>query len=336
MKKKLLTFVLCAFLCVGAVVFSACGNSGYDLSDFAQDYAAIATDLENVTTDDGYIEFDFSQITSAIKDKEEDDNYTSLLENYSTLSKNSQRFIVYVQGTLSNEDISSTKRNNIQSQLSTLSSAVVEIDNQITEFARIIANTAYTDNSRTYRLNLLVSAFLDLYNACRDLSFSIAEVYFEDIIVNENYNYYTNSTNYSTNLLSSLTDLTNYQIFNLTQVYIETNLDGASDVTVLNDFADDYETTIRNLEYYLGTISSLTITEDDSLYNLAVELYTLNSQILNERELYLNACNSVSYVAVKEVQSDYTETSYVQIIEGYSQIVEQFTTVLTRIYGELG
>lgn len=340
MKRKFLCLVLCALLCVGAIVFSACSKGAYNLADFNKDYEAIAQTYNKVNLNSGYLEFDLKSISEALEGNEEEITkfVTPLNEYYSTLTKNSLVFIVSIKGNLNgNGDVSKATRNAIRSQLESLKASVGQVDNQIDEFNKILRNTNANDTSRNDYYDLLTGALVEFYDNCRTLSSTLADAYFGKIRPNENYNYYEDSTNFGSNLKLNLDDLTVYQIFNVTQNYIEMNVDGGDSEKIAASFAE-YKQDVATLDdklFKLKNNREANFSDIDAARALAVQLYNLNSKVINEREMYLQACNSVIYAQVATEQSDYNDTNCVMIIAGYGETLKEYTSVLLKIYDNL-
>ena len=340
MKRKFLCLVICAFLCVGAIMFSACNKGAYNLADFNKDYEAIANSYNNVKLNGGYLEFDLQNISQALEGNEEETEkfVTPLNEYYSVLTKNSLVFIVSIKGNLNtNGDVNKTTRNAVRTQLDNLKTSVGQVNTQIDEFNKILRNTAANDTSRNDYYDMLTGALVEFYDNCRTLSSTLADAYFGKIRPNENYNYYENSTDFGSNLKLNLDDLTVYQIFNVTQNYIEMNVDGGDSTKIADSFAA-YKNDVSTLDDKLSLLKSnrdATFSDTEAARVLAVQLYNLNSKVINEREMYLRACNSVIYAQVANEQSDYNDTNCVMIIAGYGETLKEYTTVLLGIYDNL-
>lgn len=337
MKTKFLSLILTAFLCLGAFTFSACDN-GYNISNFNTDYESIGNNL-NVTINSGYLVFDLSKIEQAVTENgEEENSHLLYLRNYyQPLVRSSLSFVVYAKDVLTaSTTVEKDLCNLIDDQLTALNDASKNVGQQIEEFSNIIANTSSEDADRDYRFNLVTRAYNEFFNATRTLSSTMARAYFENVVSNENQNYYEDNTNFALYVQNSLQDLARYQIFNLTQSYIEMHVDGADMISIALTFTN-YQSKVDTLNSYIAssTDKSFDKSDEGALHPLAVKLYNLNSKIINERDLYLNACNQIVYTEVATEQSDYNETSAVQIINTYSETIDDFNDVLISIYALL-
>jgi len=344
MKNKFLCLLLCAFLVIGGIIFSACGIKGYDLKKFNNDYLALANQEGVSVNEQGYLEFDFIQIYNAIVARDGNPAndpcatslatfYAPLTNQYAYLTKNSQNFIVYVKEMLSaGNDASKQTRNNIQSQLKEVSSSLNNVQNKIKDYVRVISiTTSQNTLDRQAYFNNLTNALCGFYNSCRNLSFSVANVFFNDILNNENYNFYSNANNYSVKLTNTLPDITNFQVFNLTQNFVEMYVEG-NDKAINEEAFTSYKNSVESLINYTAELKGKKIKETEEVYKNVLAMYALNGKLINERNMHLNATNNVVYLEVlQNGASNQQEQASMNIIAGYKQNLDDLTNALVKI-----
>lgn len=368
MKKKVLSLILCLFLIPGALIFTACGDDNdYSLANLSTDFYSIANNYENLNlTIDNEFEFDYSNFvyqneqyfTNAINTTVP---YMYLGTYYNPLFSNSMSFVYNYIDICSTDSINAPQnlKNELKQNLDNFDAALRTVNadiNMVAERLRfnINSNVEITNESCLTRLKNLFDSYDILFSSVYDLTDTLAEIYFDYALNDANPNYYSQSLDDfdALRVTSNLNAKIKLQISNLTEIYTELYVCGGELSTAYTTQVDgEFATLEGNYSTYMAKIANIDKVFDPSIastinasttlkqnfYNLAVELYNLQSALYNDLDIYNQASDDIVYtIIINDVNATTYELMCVEIIDNHKILLENYNDVLVEILSALG
>ena len=362
MKRRIFSIILCLLLIPGAMIFSACGESGYDLTELYDDYIAIGDHYNNVNiSNDGEIEFDYSVYTDSdgghyLQDAISSQYpYVYLDTFYNNLLENSLIFVSNYIDVISvdNLDASESERDALKASLDRFDEALGNTSSAVDELARIVRGNLMSGNitNQTCRAELKVvfDSYDELFSASFELNANVANIYFK-------YSVPASNTNISTIDISNFDALTvtNYldgksksHISNLSFAYVEKFVAGGElSRQLTTPIGNQYPSLGEDYSAYLEEVNSIFDVPDASIglnitqgankqtfYNTAIRLYNLQTIMNNDLNMYLYACENLNYVSANVASNlDQQDATNKDIIDNYNIVLTEYTDTLVDIF----
>lgn len=344
MKKKILSLILVLMLLPIASLFSACGKKdGYNLNNLSADFSAIDKENNNINFVDGNVEFDYSSHAHLYEIFNGLAPYKSM-HTYNDLTNNILSFACEYVHACSNNDLTDNAalKNEVKTNLDNLKSAFSRVNENINVFAEII-HISYPDNLNAdaclLRYENLLIAYEDLFNKSISFNNSLQDLYFNNILKDGNPNVASVSVeNFDVNtVVSKLRSRIKYQISNLSQSYVEMEIDGkefskkvVSGEIVIDLTGTDYQNNVNALKDALAAEKAGNVTNKDLFYDLAVKAYNIQATLNNDKGKFVLACNSIAYSnVIGDVKASAFEKMCADIIESNRDIIYYYNSVLT-------
>ncbi len=267
-----------------------------------------------------------------------------------------------------NIDASASVRNNIKADLDNFAESVYEIDVYINQWAEVVEfnydveNKSQITNSQCLsRFKTLLVGYNNLYQRSISLSNSLSDLYYNYALNDANPridNVKLSDFNASV-VVSKLQGRVKYEISNISQLFVEIYIDGTdlptqlTTPTIINEGKDDEQIIFNSLGLtktgfdYIAMVNDLnrafganfdaeTIVEiangesvKQDFYDLSVRAYNLQNILDNDNSLFVDACRSVEYSNINNVDVD--EKRSKEVIDNYKFIVNEYKNVLSEM-----
>lgn len=368
MKKRVLSLILCLFLIPGALIFTACGDDDdYNLANLSTDFYAIASNYETLNlTIDNEFEFDYSNFvyqdeqyfTDAINTTVP---YSYLGSYYNSLFSNSMAFVYDYINVCSTDSIDAPQnlKNELKQNLDDLNYALRTVDADINMVAdrlrfNLNSNTEITNESCMSRLKNLFDSYDELFASAYALTDTLAEIYFDYALNDANPNFYEQSLDEfnALSVTSNLNAKLKLQISNLTEIYTELYLGGGIVSTAYTtQVGGAFASLEENYSTYMAQVAEINKSFDPSIasaingstslkqnfYNLAIELYNIQSALYNDVDVYKRACEDIVYtVIIDDVNATTYELMCVEIVDNHEVLLDNYNNILVEILTALG
>ena len=349
MKKKILSLILVLMLLPIASLFGACGkNDGYNLNNLEKDFKKIAKANDNVELVEGVLTFDYSnhpEVQTVINSTEP---YTSL-NNYNYVFYNLMNFACsYIDECSNNSSTNNVKiKNNIEQNLDELSKSINDVNECFNMFAEMVhvSQSNPTEKACLSRYENLIKTYEDMYQSAINFSNSLSNLYYNHILKDGNPNVYSiGLTNFDANMIiTKFESRIKYQLSNLSQSFVEMYIGGnladkiVNQETTFDLTQNDYSTKVQSLNKQIESIQIAVEKanhEDNkqNFYSLAVQAQNIQEMLNNDREKFVEACNSIDYITVKaSLSSTAYEDMCVSIIESNYDLVTTYNGVLSKM-----
>lgn len=362
MKRKLLSLLMIAFIVPTMFLFSACGDKSYKLANLKTDFFSVANSCEAIVVKDNELQFDYS---SFLHNNEEfmvelidtTKPYTYLKE-YNQTFKNLMSFVYSYVEVCSNDsiEVDGEYRDALKAEMDKVHHAITMVDTNTHSLTEIIkANSDEPTNLNCMaRYKILLKSYESLFQASIPFVNMVADLYFDYALQNANQNYSNLSVSeFDAGLVvNKIKARVNWQITNLTQAYVEIHFDGGNIADLVANMATDFDSLVVLESSYTDKIANIEIGDFDinaatsrangssyknSFYNLAIECYNIQAVLNNNFDIFVRACNNVSYhqVVSKENKTAKEELNIKQINE-HQAILDEYTLVLMDMLNIMG
>lgn len=360
MKRKLLSLILCLVMLSSIPLFSACKTEATtDLTPLKTEYMAIDDDLSCVSINQkGVLELSFEYKD----DVETFAPYTKLDEYYNPLLNYSMAFSYeYLSDCYKNNlklDNSTIKE--LKEDLENLKTSLISINNSLQSLNDIIATITATSHNIVTAANssVSISKLKDVFNEYESLLVSavnfnngLSNLYFNNIMRNPNPNFSNQTLSEFDATIAALLVNTRakYQTSNITHVYITKYvLGGNLSYYYTTKVEERYPDCEQHFEAYMDDVASLYITssaatgagynmESDqnlkqTFYNKAVELYNIQSVLINDFELFYNAIENVAYIeTVNNANATDLDKHFIKLIDNHSNLMNEYTNIIASL-----
>lgn len=347
MKKKILSLILVLMLIPIASLFSACGKEkGYDLTTLDDEFFQIA-EYENLKLQSGKVVFDYSSHGNFAEIINKTAPYKNL-NNYNYVFENLMCFAVeYIDECSNNSSTDNVQiKNQVKTDLDNFKQAIKDVDVCLNSFAQEIKT--FESNVKTPvclgRFENLLKTYEIMFHSAINFNNSLTNLYFNYILKDGNPNVYAiDVTNFDANIVvSKFNSRIQYQKSLLTQSYIEMYIGG----DLAENIADEKENLLLTVFGYYEKVENLKKTfsqesavfkanneaNKQSFYNLAVKAQNIQTTLNNDREKFINACNTIEYSQVK-IASTQTphEQMCVKIIDSNYELISVYNDILIQM-----
>lgn len=350
MKKICLTLLLTVMTLSGCVVFSACNNGGYDLSNLFNDYTTMVNKYEYVVMDEHKFKFDYTKFkqgdnqyfVSALQSEP----YSNLNSMYNNLLSNSLEFVnKYISSCSTKEyEVNKSLRNELKENLDKLEVALDKTHTHTKNVADVLrADTDLTGNVNMTRLSNLFDSYSELYTSIFNFSRVLSKIYSEYILQDYNPDYSTIPLTQfnANNAIADLDNRISTQIVNLTESFVVKQVVGSNlsrELTTKQEGSfvgvnmNDYNNSINELRVSYNQSIETTPEKREQLHNAFIRLYNVQANLDNNYEAYTTACNSVVYAeAIKDENITDFERTFLEIIDARQKLVEENSSALVDI-----
>ena len=332
-----------------ASLFSACGkDDGYNLNNLQKDYNKIVKDNNNVQLIEGEIIFDYSNHPFVQEVVNSIEPYTSI-NNYNFVFKNLMAFSnSYVDECSNNGKTKNAKiKNQVKENLNQLSKSIGDVNECFNMFAEMInvSQEDLTGNACLSRYENLIKTYEDMYQSAINFSNSLSDLYYNYILRDGNPNIYAiNYNNFNSNIVvTKFESRIKYQLSNLSQCFVEMYVGGDFAEKIVNKeitFDLSKNNYLNNITLLNKEIESIQIAVEKAnhnnnklnFYSLAIQAQNIQETLNNDREKFVEACNSLDYCVVKtDVTASAFEEMCVSIIDSTYSLIEAYNNVLTQM-----
>lgn len=348
MKRKFLSLILVLMLLPVASLFSACGNKGYNLNNLQNDFNAVKTENEHVVYSNGKYVFDYSDHDNLNAVVENQFPYTQL-DEYNEVYKNIMAFAFeYIDECTNNSAVKDKNvKNAVKQNLDDFKYSLHNVDNYVTMLAEVV-NVSYDvdvlNEACMSTLQKLFYAYDDLFKKAIAFNETLADLYFNHIIINGNPNIYEIAKeNFDPNTVINLFDARlKYQMLNLSACYVEMYIDGGNlSELIVNDgesldlYAFDYKKNInkinKDFDELVAYEKAINATNKDKYYEFSVQAYNIQATLQNDRNKFLSACAKISYAGLDYTDVTAIEILSAEIVENRYELVCEYNDVLAEM-----
>lgn len=349
MKNKILSLILVLMLIPFASLFSACGkDKGYDLNLLDDEFYQIAQSNNNIEFNGGKLVFNYSShgnLNNIINNSEIYKNINS----YNYIFDNLMSFAFeYVDECANNSATNNVQiKNQVKTDLENFKQKMEDVNICVNSFAEIINVSEGVDVEAAacvMRFENLLETYEKMYNSAINFNNTLTNLYFNHILKDGNPNVYAiDIANFDANIVvSKFNSRVQYQKSLLTQCYIEMYMGG----DLAESVAADEEDVLLSVYGYYENVEKLkkTFTEESAaekanneinkanFYDLAIKAQNIQATLNNDREKFVNACNTIEYSKVKIALSKTPhEQMCVDIIDSNYLLITNYNNVLTEM-----
>ena len=349
--KKFLSLILIVVVVPLVFCFSGCNEQQiYDLSNLQIDYYSIANNYENVEIVNGELSFNYAGYSQELKNAINTTTPYTYIKNFDEIFKNSLLLTnSYIEKCCSNkENISNELKNEIKAKLDSLNSQISNVNYNLGLVDDIIRHetaSSILSNSCMQRYKNLVDAYKELIVVSLDFNNAIADLYFNNVLVEYNKNYYLiGETNFSADdLISTLNARKSYLVGRLTENYMEMYLDNSS---LLKSFSqpsfgsfnmnsNNYKANCDSLKNASVNVELLTQKYNGASknegYECAVSLYNAESQIRTDKNSYNFAKNNYNYTEIMAKEENFRSTREIEavnVINKQQNILKEYLSTI--------
>lgn len=358
MKKKFLCLILIMFMLPMFGLLSACGDKGYNLDNLDDEFYAIAESKTNVVVQDETLVFDYSNFSGLNNIVQKVKPYSEII-NYNVIYENTMSFVFsYIDDCANNKAADNNdEKLEIQSKLSDFESAIAKVDENVTLLGQSIglaSDEEYIKTSSTclYRLEKLLNSYEDLYLAAGNLSNVLSNFYFKHVSTGSNENpfdvvrgdYLSNRTEFKAEkYIKNINAKCKVQVSNLSQAFAAKFIGekiGGEIVNVENNGGSSLD---LNQDGYLSNVNDVNKTINETaaqvnvsdktklFYSALVELYNVESIVNEEFSNFRYAVEHFNYNEADQTKLSSQEKLCLDIIEGYADIVIDFSGKLLKV-----
>lgn len=354
MKKQILSLLLVLLIVPSVFLFSGCKDDSYQLKNLETDYQNMVSGCENIKCEDNKIVFDYSKhligSTQYLNEVIKIEPYNQIL-NYNELFNNLMCFVYENIDSCSNNNIeaSAETRNELKTEIDDLGLALRSVDVYINQWAEAVEfNYAGDDLLNVQcisRYRYLLSAYNELYQNAISFSNSIANLYYNNALSNSNPRIDNiELADFDSGIvIAKLQSRVQYQISNLSQLFVEKYVDGFNMEYViapltgvygsLNLNKDNYQTKVNKLKTVINDSfdveTAITIANGESkkqtFYNWSIMAYNLQNILDNDNFMFVSACNKIQYGKAE------ADDRYKIIIDNYDSVVQQYNIALLQM-----
>jgi len=349
MKRKILSLILIILLCPVIMFSTACGkDDSYKLSSLEGDFKSLTVGLKNIQIKNDKFVFDYSShkngevefINELIRTQKP---YTNL-QTFNTLLDNLLCFTYeYVDECSSDSiNVNAEFRNNLKVELDGLQEALKEVDLYTNQWSETALRINSAESACLARFEMLLNGYNNLYQRAISFSNSISYLYYNHALSDANPK--ISNANECMNVLTKLKGRIKYQTSNLTQSFVEMNIDGGTVIKNIVNKSKGYAELDLNSGNYLTNVNNINVKFDvtaagekatasaEEFCELAVNLYNLQNVLANDFSSFVSACNKVQYLTCKDAISLSPEQEVcLNVIEDNHQLLTIYNNTLTSI-----
>lgn len=332
-----------------ASIFAACEmRNGYNLDGLQKDFNEIVKENNNVKFDEDNIVFDYSN-HQEIEDIINSTEPYSTLDDYNFVFNNLMAFSCSYIDECSNNNATknATIKNEVKENLDELSKSISDVNECFNMFAEMInvSQSNPTSNACLSRYEILIKTYESMYQSAINFTNSLSDLYYNHILKDGNPDIYSISYDKfnASVVVTKLESRIKYQLSNLSQNFVKMYISGdfaqkivKGEITFdLNQY--NYLSNVTALDKQIMSIQAATEKANHeynklNFYNLAIQAQNIQETLNNDRDKFVEACNTVDYKTVKTDESaSYHEKMCVSIIESNHSLVSNYNNVLTQM-----
>lgn len=352
MKKTFLILILVLFLIPGSLVFAACKDNDYNISNLSKDFYAITENKEdNIDKSSNKIVFNLTNYkhenVDVIQYAMTKPVYASL-NGYNTVFNNVMAFAFEYNDecSLTTAEIDKETRNLLKQQLDSLSKSIKDVNLCLDLFANgLLSNfNTITNEVCLNRYKNLIDTYRIMLNKAVVFSNTLENIFFNYVLADSNPNISTLTVDFDKNIIvNKLDSRIKYQISNLSKVYIETYVNNDN---LNHNIIDGSASFNLNANEYLTKVNSINvdINEQDAViavsksenktdfYNQAVRAYNMQAILSNENYKFIKAFEDIDYLTAKSnAEATESQKRCVEIIENQVELVNNYNSVLQEL-----
>lgn len=361
MKKKILSFILVLFMIPTMFVLSACGDKGYQLDKLETDFFSVADECKTIERVDNKFHFTYSNFsyegTPILQNAINDTKPYIYLKDYNQVFENLMAFVYDYIDECSHSSIEADEnfRNALKQEMDDLHASIKVVDGSVQVFAESLVSNPSDIQHETClaRFRNVLIAYDDLFQKSINFSNSLAELYFDYALNDANPNFFNVSVNdfNAGMVINKLNARIKYQISNLTQSYVEMYFDGSNVPNNLTDSASNFGELDLNAFSYQDNVKAINKSFDINsaiekannssnkvnFMNLAIDAYNLQASLKNDANMFIKACNNVSYCEIiKKVDLTAQEKLNVKQINDYNHLLGEYNKTLINMLNIIG
>lgn len=348
MKKRIISFILVLMLLPISSLFVACGkDEGYNLNNLSADFYNVEQENNNVKIVEDKIVFDYIYQTNLYEAVLTSYPYTEL-SNYNKVFENLMAFTFEYIDECSNNAATSDKalKQDLQQKVINFKTELLNVNactNMLEEIINVSGINNIQDQACLTRLENLFKSYDGLYSAGYALTNALYYFYYNNILSDANPDVYVlNASEFKVEIIiNKLKSRLSYQVSRLSQSFVERNIDGG---IIAEEIINNHATLDLNKDNYLSSVSKVNVDFDEEIaisyantqkaafYAEAVKLHNIIETIESDDTKHITACNTVSYLSVKQdALATAEEVLCVDIIDANFESITEFNEILVAI-----